>query len=169
MLARKSRSYRFVLAALLAMMLGCQPARVAQPQGSSCSIDGVSLDVSGREDGLYGVRDGQLEGAPIARLATMQLAGTGVNAEDGKRWLGLQLSEDDARRIEDFTRFPERLGIAVVAGGKLVSHHKVRQALTSPRVQVSCCDARACERVVGLFYAGVAGSAQRSASGSPGT
>jgi hypothetical protein len=78
----------------------------------------------------------------------MQLRETGVDPTSGKRWLHLHLSAEDATAIERFTSGPAPRRIAVVVDGRLAALHKVRGAVSSPEMQVSCCDERACDRWV---------------------
>jgi preprotein translocase subunit SecD len=134
------------LAALCFALLGCH--RAAPTSSSSCAPtdDGSVLDVSGCVDGLYGVVDDRAGATPIARFDRMVRTGSGVDAQSGKRWIGVRLADDEARALREFTAAPQGRGMAVVVGGEVASKHKIRQRIQSDAVQVSCCDPRACER-----------------------
>jgi hypothetical protein len=121
---------------------------VQEQPGASCSLgdDGPPLDVSGRADGLYGVEGRSVGQGPLAVFERMRLQDTGSDPRSGKRWVHVHLSTEDAAALERFTSGPPPRGIAVVVDGRLASVHKVRSVLGSPELQVSCCDARACDR-----------------------
>jgi preprotein translocase subunit SecD len=140
---RKTR-WRAVIPLLL-LLLGCHRA---EPSSATCALndDGRPLDVSGRVDGLYGVVDDHAGATPLARFEHVTRTGGGVEAQSGKRWIGLHLAGDEAHALQEFTASPAGRGIAVVVGGEVACRHKVRQAITSADLQVSCCDARACDR-----------------------
>jgi preprotein translocase subunit SecD len=135
------------LAALLLLLLSCQRGE-APTSSSTCALndDGGVLDVSGRIDGLYGVVDDRVGATPMARFERMTRTGSGVDAQSGKRWIGLHLADPEARAVEDFTASPPGRGIAVVVGGQVACRHKIRQTITTADMQVSCCDPRACDR-----------------------
>ncbi len=138
------------VALMLSMASGCLKA--PPPEPAACSLgDGPALDVSGRADGIYGVENGSVAAQPLVPLAQVQLTDTGVDAASGKRWLHLTLSDEGSKRVAEFTSHPEGRSVAVVAAGAVASHHKIREALLSPQVQVSCCDPSACERLLKLF------------------
>jgi hypothetical protein len=119
---------------------------------SSCALpDGRTLDVAGRADGIYGVVGDQVGAAPLAHIERAQRTSEGVDATSGKRWIGVRLADDDARAVRDFTATPEGRGIAVVVGGEVACRHKIREPILSRDIQVSCCDARACDRWVALL------------------
>ena len=147
----------FVVVLVATTLSACR--KPEEPHGGACTLDnGVALDVTGRDNGIFGVRDGEVDGAPLARLDRTTLQSEGVDAANGKRWLRLKLAEDDAKRLEEFTSGPTGRSIAVVAAGQVVSHHKIRQPLRSAELQVSCCDSRACGRLHGVFAAGDGGA-----------
>ncbi len=140
------------VAALLLVLLGCHRA---EPTASTCALaaDGGVLDVSGRADGLYGVVEDRVAATPLAHLDRMVRTGSGVDAQSGKRWVGVRLPDDEARALKDFTATPDGRGMAVVVSGQIASRHKIRQSLESAEMQVSCCDPRACDRWEALLAA----------------
>jgi preprotein translocase subunit SecD len=83
--------------------------------------------------------------------AGLHLDQSGVDAASGKKWLELTVSDEGAKKLEAFTSAPEGRSVAMVSGGQVASHHKIREALKTSKVKISCCDARACERLLKLF------------------
>ena len=137
---------RLVLALAL-MVAGCKQETPPAP-GESCSLndDGRVVDVAGRPDGIYGLTSDVVPNAPLASVASVKKTGEGVEPSSHKRWIGLHLSDEGARAIKDFTKDPAGKRMAVIAGGKLASVHKVREPIVSADMQVSCCDPTACDR-----------------------
>jgi hypothetical protein len=133
------------VAALLVVLLGCHRAG---PTASTCALtaDGGVLDVSGRPDGLYGVVEDRVAAMPMGHFERMVRTGSGVDAQSGKRWIGVRLADDEARALKDFTVTPEGRGMAVVVSGQVACRHKIRQRIESADLQVSCCDPKACDR-----------------------
>lgn len=135
---------------LLLSVAACRKPEAATT-GESCTIDddGGTLDVTGRADGVYGVRGERVDAKPLVHVDKTIKLGAGVDAASGKRFVQMRLSADDARALGEFTSSPGGLGdkrMAVVAGGELASVHKIRQPITGLEVQVSCCNPRACDR-----------------------
>ena len=128
------------------MLLGCHGQPATSEAQCALNDDGGVLDVSGRVDGLYGIVDDRVGAAPIAHFDRIVRTGAGVDAQSGKRWIGVHLADDEARALRDFTATPRGRGMAVVVGGAVAVKHKIRQSLMSADMQVSCCDPRSCER-----------------------
>lgn len=135
---------------------GCRKADApASTDSASCDVtdDGVVLNVTGRGDGIYGVRANHVEDVPLARFERATRISEGVEATSGKRWIQIRLGEEDGRALVDFTANPADKLIAVVAGGEVSSVHKIRQPITSREMQISCCNPRACDRWNALLAA----------------
>ena len=63
----------------------------------------------------------------------------------GSPMLRLQLAPDAAQTLERFTAANLGRPVAIVVGGEVVSKHKVREAITGGKLQISWCNANACE------------------------
>jgi len=127
-----------------APLVGCHQASAA---GESCTLaDGTKLEVGGREDGLFGVVGTRVDDLPIAHFHRMQKLSNGVDPSSGKRWIRLRLDEAEGEALRRFTAGAGERSIAVVVAGELACHHKIRAALETNDLQVSCCDPRACDR-----------------------
>jgi hypothetical protein len=133
------------LVAIAFILLGCHPS-ADSPATCGLNDDGGALDVSGRVDGLYGIVDGRVDRAPLAHFDRMARTGSGVGLKDGKKWVGLHMEGDEARAFQEFTASPPGRGVVGVVGGAVVFRHKIRVALTSGDVQVSCCNPQYCDR-----------------------
>jgi hypothetical protein len=118
----------------------------------SCALpDGRVLDVSGRADGVYAVRGERVDREPLVSFSSMTLSETGVDAESGKRWLQVHIADAEGEALQRFTSETDDIAIAVVIDGGLASTHKIRAALTSNDVQMSCCNPAACERWLAML------------------
>ncbi len=136
-----------VFVVLTLFLAGC--AKAPPPEPAMCTLDnGEVLDATGRADGVYGVEAAKLATEPLVPLAQLQLDESGVDQASGKRWLGFTLGAESAKRVEAFTAEPAGRSVAIVSGGVVASHHKVREPIKGEKVKVSCCDARACEQLV---------------------
>jgi hypothetical protein len=135
---------------LLPLLLLTECRKEASPAMCGVSDDGSAIDVAGRGDGLYGMIDGRVGEAPLARFERITRTGGGVGPE-GKKWVGVHLDGDEARAVEAFTANPEGRRLVGVMGGAVVFQHKVRAALTSGDAQVSCCNPAYCERWEGIL------------------
>ncbi len=60
-------------------------------------------------------------------------------------WLGVSLTPDASESLESFTR--DNLGqrVAIVAGGEVITMHKIREVIRGGKVQISRCGDRGCE------------------------
>lgn len=119
----------------------------APAPSAACTLpDGRVLDVAGRLDGIYGVEADVVGAAPLAHFDRSVRLEDGVDAESGKRWVKLRLAEGEADAFRAFTTQSSGRSIAVVVDGEVACQHKVRAAITSDEIQVSCCNPRACEK-----------------------
>ncbi len=132
-----------LLLALVVSLGGCSHSTARE----GCALDdGTTLDVSGRPNGLFGIEGDRVGDAPLAHFERMEKTATGVDASSGKRWIQIHLAPDEGRALASFTRAPGTRGIAVVVDGQLACRHKIRTALESNDLQLSCCDPSACAR-----------------------
>ncbi|MEO7112067.1 MAG: hypothetical protein ABI183_16610 [Polyangiaceae bacterium] len=104
------------------------------------------LDAAGRTDGFYGVHGEQVDQQPLAHFEQMKLVSEGVDQESGKRWLQIRMTDAEASNVEKFTATPADRSLAVIVGGEVACRHKIRQAVTSSELQLSCCNPKACDR-----------------------
>jgi preprotein translocase subunit SecD len=138
------------LAALLLLLVFAGCAKPAP--GSRCDVaPHVALDAKDRADGVYGVVGDAIEKTPLQTFDHVTLSGEGVDAASGKRWLKIHAALADGARLSGFTRAPENRSIAVVVGGEVASHHKIRQPIDGADFQVSCCDPAACDRWLAIL------------------
>lgn len=114
----------------------------------SCAItdDGGVLDVGKRTDGIYGVVDDRLGDEPLSRFDRLAKTGEGIDTQSGKRWIRIRLAHEETEALRRFTETPTNKRMAVVIGREIASTHKVKAAITSDELQVSCCNPRACDR-----------------------
>jgi len=68
--------------------------------------------------------------------------------EDGKKAVMLDFSEEAAAKLERFSQDNIGGALAVIIGGKVVTRHKIRVAISGGKLQVSCCGAGACEQLM---------------------
>lgn len=65
----------------------------------------------------------------------------------GKPKLFLQLSDEQIKPLEDFTRKYTGGKVAIVIGGDIVTIHKVREAITGGRIQITRCTDNGCQAI----------------------
>ncbi len=65
----------------------------------------------------------------------------------GKPKLFLQLSEDQVKPLEEFTRKNTGQKVAVVIGGEIVTVHKVREPIVGGRIQITRCTDNGCQAI----------------------
>lgn len=64
--------------------------------------------------------------------------------QTGKPRLSLQLTEDQVKPLEEFTRAHVGDTVAIVIGGDVVTTHKVREPITGGHLQVTRCTKHGC-------------------------
>lgn len=62
-------------------------------------------------------------------------------------WLLLHLTDDAARKFEDFTSANLGKGLAVVVDGEVVSRHGIKSVIKDGRIQISRCGDNRCEQL----------------------
>jgi preprotein translocase subunit SecD len=69
--------------------------------------------------------------------------------EDGRETVRLHFADEPARDLANLTEMYKDSGrrIAVVIGKEVISEHQIRSVIPDGRVQISCCDPAACERL----------------------
>jgi hypothetical protein len=133
-----------LLATLGLILLG---ACAKPPSGSTCDVaPRIALEAKDRGDGLYGVVGDAIEKVPLQTFDRLRLSGEGVDAASGKRWLKLHAAPADGAALSAFTRAPQGRSIAVVIGGEVACHHKIREAVNGSDFRLSCCNPAACDR-----------------------
>lgn len=65
----------------------------------------------------------------------------------GKPKLFLQLDEVQIKPLEEFTRQNTGQKVAIVIGGEIVTVHKVREAITGGRIQITRCTDNGCQAI----------------------
>jgi len=65
--------------------------------------------------------------------------------DSGKPRLQLQLAEDQAGPLEDFSRSNLGGTVAIVIGGEIVTTHRIKSAITGGRLQITRCTEHGCE------------------------
>lgn len=147
-LGAQMRFPSLLLAAFLFLgACGTSPHREGPaPSAGVCAVENEThLDISGLSNGVYGVVGNEVHREPIARFDQLFRVNEG-REENGKPWIYFHLNDRAASNLRAFTATPEGKSIAVVFEGHLSSHHKVKAALTTSEMQLSCCDASACAR-----------------------
>ncbi|MFO0552281.1 MAG: hypothetical protein U0271_28095 [Polyangiaceae bacterium] len=130
----------------LALLSGCSK------KPTTCELSpALVADASGRPDGLYGVDGDRLGAQPLMRFDELALVEHGVDEASGKPWLHVHMKDPNSHALADFTQAPEGRSLAVVVGGQVASHHKLRTPTTGSDFQVSCCNPAACERWLTLL------------------
>ena len=61
--------------------------------------------------------------------------------------LQIQLSEESARQLQEFTAKNLNRGIALIVGGKIVSTHKIRSEIIGGRLQITRCNDDGCQYI----------------------
>lgn len=84
-----------------------------------------------------------------APFIPFSLAKTPTKDKDaqGKPKLLLQLSEEQAKPLEEFTRQYTGQKVAIVVGGEIVTIHKVREPITGGRIQITRCTDNGCRAI----------------------
>ena len=67
--------------------------------------------------------------------------------DDGSTVVGLQLTPEQALRLEEVTRThaDQLIRMAVVVGGEVVTMHKIRDTIAGGALQIFCCAQGACD------------------------
>lgn len=65
----------------------------------------------------------------------------------GKPKLFLQLDEAQIKPLEEFTRQNTGQKVAIVIGGDIVTIHKVREAITGGKIQITRCTDNGCQAI----------------------
>ncbi|HUT79217.1 MAG TPA: hypothetical protein VM285_16075, partial [Polyangia bacterium] len=151
---------------------GCRQTDVFEvsPKVSGSNSPGpVSLPDAHVGDGIYLVPDNRPAGTkrvdvpfadreeldklslPLVPDVPIDLADAPVFSalEDGRQVVLLHFTDGSAREIEQLTekyKDSDRR-IAVVIGGEVISRHKFRSTISDGRIQISCCNPSACERL----------------------
>jgi preprotein translocase subunit SecD len=65
--------------------------------------------------------------------------------DKGRTKLLLQLADDQIKPLEDFTRTNCGKSVAIIVGGKVVTTHKIREAITGGKLQITRCSDFGCD------------------------
>ncbi len=131
------------------MLLALGACKKIEASGAVCGYgdDGAPLDLRGRADGLYAVRDDQVAPSPLVTFDRVKKTGEGLETGSGKRWIAIHLEDIESRALTSFTSEPQaKKQLAIVVGGQVASITKVKGVITGSDARVSCCNPQACDR-----------------------
>jgi hypothetical protein len=74
---------------------------------------------------------------------------------DDKKLLSISLTQNAAEKMKSFTEKRVMKHLAVVIGGKAVTSHLIREAITGSDMQITRCDDNACEYLYTLMKGNV--------------
>ncbi len=60
-------------------------------------------------------------------------------------WVGIELTDESARQLEEFTAEYLDRRVAIVVGGQVVSQHRIREVIRGGKVQISRCGDEGCQ------------------------
>ncbi len=98
-------------------------------------------------DTLFNKADRRTIVVDTTEFVPLQLAGK-PNIErqsDLKKLLSITLSQVAYEKMKTFSAKRVMKQVAIVIGGKVITVHKIREAITGPGVQITRCDDNACD------------------------